>query len=180
MKAKNAVAEAFQAKVADEILPAVRKHGAYMTTEVIEKTLSDPDFIIGLATALKEEKQKRMAAEAEIQVMQPKALFADSVSASSTTILVADLAKLLKQNGIDTGEKRLYAWLRENGYLIKRKCADYNMPAQRSMDLGLFEINESTINRPDKEPIIRKTTRVTGKGQQYFIDKFIKHLASEF
>ena len=105
--------------------------------------------------------------------MKPKEIFADAVSVSHTSILVGDMAKLLKQNGVDIGQKRLFEWLREKGYLIKRKGSDWNMPTQKSMDMGLFDIKESTINNPDGSVRINRTTKVTGKGQQYFINKFL-------
>lgn len=106
--------------------------------------------------------------------MKPKEVFADAVATSQSTILIADLAKLLKQNGVDTGPKRLFEWLRANGYLIRRKGTDYNMPTQKSMELQLFQVKESTVNNPDGSVRINKTTKVTGKGQQYFINKFLK------
>lgn len=105
--------------------------------------------------------------------MKPKEIFADAVSASHTSILVGDMAKLLKQNGVEIGQKRLFEWLRENGYLIKRKGSDWNMPTQKSMEIGLFDIKESTVNNPDGSVRINRTTKVTGKGQQYFINKFL-------
>lgn len=105
--------------------------------------------------------------------MKPKEIFADAVSASHTSILVGDMAKLLKQNGVDIGQKRLFEWLREKGYLIKRKGSDWNMPTQKSMERGLFDIKESTVNNPDGSVRINRTTKVTGKGQQYFINKFL-------
>jgi anti-repressor protein len=105
--------------------------------------------------------------------MKPKEIFADAVSASHTSILVGDMAKLLKQNGVEIGQKRLFEWLRENGYLIKRKGSDWNMPTQKSMEMGLFDIKESTVNNPDGSVRISRTTKVTGKGQQYFINKFL-------
>ena len=105
--------------------------------------------------------------------MKPKEIFADAVAASRTSILIGDLAKLLRQNGAETGQRRLFDWLRENGYLIKRKGSDWNMPTQRSMELGLFEVKESTVNNPDGSVRTNRTTKVTGKGQQYFINKFI-------
>lgn len=105
--------------------------------------------------------------------MKPKEIFADAVATSHTSILIGDLAKLIKQNGVDMGQKRLFAWMREKGYLIKRAGSDYNMPTQRSMEMGLFEVKESTLNNPDGSVRINKTTKVTGKGQQYFINKFL-------
>lgn len=109
----------------------------------------------------------------DYQRMKPKEIFDDAVSASHTSILIGDLAKLIKQNGVDMGQKRLFLWLRENGYLIKRNGSDYNMPTQKSMDMNLFEVKESTVNNPDGSVRINRTTKVTGKGQQYFINKFL-------
>lgn len=111
--------------------------------------------------------------------MKPKALFADAVAVSQTTILIGELAKILKQNGVEIGATRLFGWLRENGYLINRKGSDWNMPTQKSMNLKLFEIKETTITHSDGHTTINKTTKVTGKGQQYFINKFLKEAASE-
>ena len=108
------------------------------------------------------------------QRMKPKEIFADAVSASHTSILIGDLAKILRQNGIQTGQKRLFEWMRENGYLIKRNGADRNMPTQKAMDLGLFEVKESAVNNPDGSVRINRTTKVTGNGQQYFINKFLQ------
>ena len=105
--------------------------------------------------------------------MKPKEIFADAVTVSDTCILVGELAKIIKQNGVDIGQNRLFTWIRDNGYLISRKGTDYNMPMQKSMDLGLFEIKERTINNPDSSVRITKTILVTGKGQQYFINKFL-------
>lgn len=173
MKAKNETAEKFQAKVADEIIPSIRKHGAYMTEETLEKALTSPDFLIQLATRLKEEQDKNKALKADNQRMKPKEIFADAVATSYTSILIGDLAKLVKQNGVDIGQKRMFAWMRDNGYLIKRNGSDWNMPTQKSMELGLFEVKESTINNPDGTVRITRTTKVTGKGQQYFINKFL-------
>ena len=121
--------------------------------------------------------EKRLALEAENKEMKPKALFADAVSASTSSILIGELAKILRQNGILTGQNRFFAWLRENGYLIKRKGTDYNMPTQKSMELGLFEIKERTIVNPDDSTRITKTSKVTGKGQQYFINMFLSQAA---
>lgn len=121
------------------------------------------------------EKKNEVIAEQNerIQKMRPKEIFADAVSTSHTSILIGDLAKLLKQNGVEIGQKRLFAWMRENGYLIKRKGADWNMPTQRSMEMGLLEVKESTMNNPDGSVRINRTTKITGKGQQYFINKFL-------
>jgi len=165
-------AKKFKKWVTGEVLPTIRKHGAYMTDNTIEKALTDPDFLIKLATNLKEEKLKRIDAEKKIELQQPKVVFADAVSASHTSILVGDLAKLLKQNGIETGANRLFEKLRKDGYLIRRKGNDYNMPTQKSMELGLFEIKETSIAHSDGHISISKTSKVTGKGQVYFVNKF--------
>lgn len=172
MKAKNEVAEKFQAKIADEVIPAIRKHGAYMTPETIEKALTDPDTIIQLATTPKEERAARLALEGKVEADKPKVLFADAVAASHTSILVGDLAKLLRQNGVDIGQNRLFRFLREKSYLCG-KGERYNLPTQRSMDAGWFEIKETTIGNPDGSVRITRTVKVTGKGQQYFINLFL-------
>ena len=164
----------FQDWVYEQVLPSIRKHGAYMTPETIEKAIYNPDFIINLATKLKDEQAKTAALTADNETMKPKALFADAVATSHTTILVGDLAKVLKQNGVDIGAKRLFAWLREQGYLIKRIGADYNSPTQRAMELGLFEVKETAISHSDGHVTVQKTPKVTGKGQQYFINKFLQ------
>ncbi len=171
-------AEQFEAWLFEEVLPAIRKHGMYGTPDFVEAALSDPDTMIRTLQALKEERQKRLELEAENEAMKPKALFADAVSTSHTSILVGELAKIIKQNGVDMGQNRLFAWLRENGYLIKRKGTDFNMPTQKSMDLKLFEIKERTIVNPDDSTRITKTSKVTGKGQQYFINLFLSQEAA--
>lgn len=171
LSSKMPNARKFKHWVTSEVLPSIRRHGAYMTEDTIEKALTSPDFLIQLATNLKEEREKRKLLEAENKANAPKVLFADTVTASERSILVRDLAKLLKQKGIEIGEKRLYAWLRENGYIIK--CDKENKPTQKAMNLGLFELEERVINNPDGEIIVKFTTKVTGKGQQYFINKFV-------
>lgn len=171
-KASNEIAEKFQDWLAIEVIPSIRKHGAYMTPETIEKVLTDPDTIIQIATRLKEEQAKRMAAEALIEKQKPKVLFADAVSTSETSILIGQLAKLITQNGITIGQNRLFGWLRDNGFLGK-KGAHYNEPTQYSVERGLFEVKERTVNNPDGTVRITRTTMVTGKGQLYFINKFL-------
>lgn len=173
LSSKMPKAKEFKHWVTSEVLPAIRKHGGYLSPEKIEEVLSDPDTIIKLATTLKEEQAKRREAEAKLEKAKPKMIFADAVSASEQTILIGELAKLIKQNGHDIGQKRLFQWMRDNGYLIKRNGADYNVPTQRAMEMGLFRIKESTIVKPDGSTSINKTTKVTGKGQQYFINKFL-------
>lgn len=162
-------AKKFKRWVTSEVLPSIRNHGLYAVDEV----LSNPDMLINALTALKNERQKRLAAETQIKEMHPKALFSDAVSVSNTTILIGELAKILNQNGIDIGANRLFCWLRKNGYLISRKGADWNMPTQKSMKLGLFKIKETVVTHSDGHTSISKTTKVTGKGQQYFVNKFL-------
>lgn len=174
VRSKLPSAEKFESWVFDTVLPSIRQNGGYIMNQenlsdsellakavlVAQKTIANKDKII--------EQQK-----AKIEQDRPKTLFADAVATSHTSILIGDLAKLLKQNGVDIGQKRLFQWMRENGYLIKRKGSDYNMPTQRSMELKILEIKESTINNPDGSIRINRTTKVTGKGQQYFINKFL-------
>ena len=166
-------AKPFRRWVTSEVLPSIRKHGAYMTDQTLEQALTSPDFLIQLATQLKEEKEQRKRLEAKVEQDKPKVLFADSVSASKSSILVGELAKILKQNGVDTGQFRLFAWLRENGYLIKREGSDYNMPTQKSAEMGLFEVKQTIITHSDGHITTNKTPKVTGKGQVYFVNKFM-------
>lgn len=166
-------AKLFRRWVTNEVLPTIRKHGAYMTDQTLEQALASPDFLIQLATQLKQEKEKREQLEAQAEQDKPKVLFAESVSASKTSILVGELAKILKQNGVDTGQTRLFAWMRENGYLIKRRGNDYNMPTQRAMELKLFEVKETSVTHSDGHISVNKTPKVTGKGQVYFVNKFM-------
>lgn len=161
----------FRKWVTSEVLPSIRKHGAYMTSETLEKALTSPDFLIQLATNLKEEKQKRIEAEQKIKSDSPKVLFADAIVAAENSILIGKLANVLKQNGIDIGQNRLFKWMRNNGYLCKNG-ERYNQPTQTSMDMGLFEVSYNTVVRADKS-FQTITTKVTGKGQMYFINKFL-------
>lgn len=170
---KLPTAEKFESWVFDEVLPSIRKHGAYMTPETLEKVLLSPDTLMQLAQNLKDEQEKRKVLEAQIESQKPAVLFTGAVETSKTSILIGELAKMLKQNGVNIGQNRLFAWMREKGYLIKRNGTDYNMPTQRSMDMGLFEIKETTINNPDGSIKISKTPKVTGKGQVYFINLFL-------
>lgn len=172
-------AKPFRKWVTSEVLPSIRRHGAYMTQETLEKALTSPDFLIQLATNLKEEKRKRIEAEQKAELAEqtiksnaPKVLFADAVSTSQRSCLVAELAKILQQNGVNIGQNRLFAWMRENGYLCS-KGQYYNQPTQKAMDLGLFELKQTTINKPDGSILVSTTTKVTGKGQVYFVNKFL-------
>ena len=162
-------AKKFKRWVTSEVLPSIRKHGVYAVDEV----LNNPDMLISALTELKAEREKRKSLETKIEADKPKTIFADAVAVSDTSILVGDLAKIIKQNGVDIGANRLFAWLRENGYLISRKGTDYNSPTQKSMDLQLFEIKETVVTHSDGHTTISKTPKVTGKGQVYFVNKFI-------
>ena len=156
----------FKKWITREVLPQIRKTGGYLgnTKELSEEEIMAKAFMIAQKTIENQKKQ--------LEEQKPKVIFADAVASSKGTILIRELAKILKQNGIDIGEKRLYKWLRDNGYLIKQKGSDYNTPTQRAMNLKLFEVKETNINTSDGTIIISKTTKVTGKGQIYFINKF--------
>lgn len=169
---KLPAAEQFERWVFDEVLPTIRRNGAYMTDDTLEHALTSPDFLIQLATKLKEEKAKRIELEAQVEQDKPKVLFARAVETAHTSILIGDLAKILKQNGVQTGQKRLFEQLRQDGYLIKGGNS-HNMPTQRAMEMGLFEVKESTVNNPDGSVRINRTTKVTGKGQTYFVNKYM-------
>lgn len=172
-------AKKFKRWITHEVIPSIRKHGAYMSSEVIEKTLSDPDYLIRLATNLKEEKAKRALAEAQIERDKPKVLFADTVSSSNKSCLVGELAKLISQEAIRRGEinkkigqNNLFAWMRSNGYLCKsgeRK----NQPLQQYVEQGLFELKKGTYVDANGVNVLTTTTKVTGKGIIYFINKFL-------
>lgn len=165
LSSKLPSAKKFKRWVTSEVLPALRKTGQYQV-----KDLSGSEL---MARALIEAQNVLAAKDKVIEEMKPKVVFADAVATSHTSILVGELAKILKQNGIEMGQKRLFAWLREKGYLIKRQGTDYNMPTQKAMDLGLFEIKEGSYVNGSGVNITTKTPKVTGKGQQYFINKFL-------
>ncbi len=158
-------AKRFKHWVTSEVLPSVRKHGVYAVDELI----NNPEMAIKAFTALKEEREKNKLLAADNERMKPKEIFADAVSASESSMLVRDVAKIIRQNNIPIGEKRFYKWLRENGYI----CKNDTTPTQRAMELGLFEVIVRTVERGNGLPIESKTTKITGKGQQYFINKFL-------
>ena len=166
-------AKEFKRWVTSEVLPTIRKHGMFATDELLD----NPDFAIATLQKLKEEREAKKLLEATIEEQRPKVIFANAVSASHTSILVGDFAKLMRQNGLNFGQNRMFAWLRENGYLISRKGNSWNMPTQKAMDLGLFEIKETTINHSDGHISINKTPKITGKGQLYFADKLLNNIA---
>lgn len=169
LSSKLPTAKRFKHWVTSEVLPAIRKHGAYLTDAKAEAIVTDKT---ALADLLQQAADQLKAKDIQIEEMKPKALFADSVSASNSTILIRELAKILKGNGINIGGNRLFQWLRDNGYLVS--CgSDRNTPTQMAMNLGLFKVKESTITRNENMTIV-KTTMVTGKGQQYFVNKFLK------
>ena len=162
-------AEVFESWVFDEVLPSIRKTGMYATDEL----LNNPDLAIKAFTRLKEEQEKRMQLEKQIEDQAPAVAFANSLCVSDDCILVREMAKLLKQKGINTGEDRLFKYFRANGYLISKKGSDWNLPTQKSMNLGLFVIKEGTRQSASEGVKITKTPKITGKGQQYFINKFL-------
>lgn len=166
LSSKLPSAKKFKRWVTSEVLPALRKTGQYQVKELSGQEL--------MAKALIEAQSVLAAKDKQIEQMKPKVVFADAVATSHTSILVGELAKILKQNGIDMGQKRLFAWLREKGYLIKRQGTDYNMPTQKAMELGLFEIKEGSYVNGSGVNITTKTPKITGKGQQYFINKFLQ------
>lgn len=174
LKSRKPEAKSFKRWITHEVIPAIRKHGGYLTPAKIEEVLLNPDTIIRLATDLKAEREKRKQLETEIEDQKPKVLFADAVTSSKSSVLVGELAKILKQNGIEIGQNRLFEWLREEGYLCK-SGENYNLPTQYSMELELMEIKKVTINNPDGSSRITRTPKITGKGQVYFVNKFLNN-----
>lgn len=169
LSSKMPNAKKFKHWVTSEVLPAIRKHGAYMTDEKAFDVVNNKD---GLASLLQQAADQLKQKDIQIEKMKPKAMLADAITASETSILVGEMAKILKKNGVNTGQNRFFKWLRENGYLIKRKGTDYNMPTQKSMNLKLFEIKERTIVDGNSTRIV-KTPKITGNGQQYFTNLFL-------
>ena len=164
MKSRKPEAKEFQRWVTHEVLPSIRKHGAYMTQQTLDKALTSPDFLIQLTTKLKEEQEK-------VKELEPKARFADAVAASDGTCLVGELAKMLRQNGLDIGQNRLFEILRQDGYLGKTG-SNRNVPTQMAMNLGLFRIKETAITHSDGHVTINRTAKITGKGQTYFVERY--------
>ncbi|WP_025117113.1 phage antirepressor [Lysinibacillus fusiformis] len=171
---RKPTARAFKKWVKSEVLPSIRKDGGYIATNENDDDASIMAKALLIANkTIENNKRKIVEQQLLIEAQRPKVLFADAIQASETTILIGEFAKILKQNGVDVGQKRLFEWLRENGYLIKRKGSDYNSPTQKSMELGLFEIKETPIHHNSGEISISRTTKMTGKGQAYFINKFV-------
>lgn len=172
-------AKQFKRWITSEVIPSIRKHDAYMTPDKLEEVLLSPDTLIQLAQNLKDEQEKRKALQEQVEAQRPAVLFAGAVETSKSSILIGELAKILKQNGIKIGPIRLFDWMRQNGYLIRRNGSDYNMPTQRAMEMGLFEIKETSIVHADGHTSISKTPKVTGKGQVYFVNLFLSGKAGE-
>ena len=166
----------YQMWIAGEVVPSIRKHGMYATPAKVEDILSNPDAFIKVLQAYKTEQEKCKVLEAKVEEDKPKVLFADAVDTSKESILISNLAKVLRQNGVEIGQNRLFEWLRENGFLIKCKGERWNMPTQYSIERGLFEVKTRVINNPDGTTRIVRTTKVTGKGQIFFVNKFLNAL----
>lgn len=177
-KSRKPEAKAFRRWVNHEVLPSIRRHGVYATDDVIDKVLGNPDFGIRLLSELKNERARRRDAERTIEAQRPKVLFADAVASGGRDILVGELAKILRQNGVDTGQNRLFDRLRREGYLMRRNGVP-NMPTQRSADLGLFRVVENAVTHSDGHVTATYTTKVTPKGQQYFVNRYLVAGASE-
>lgn len=172
LSSKLPTAKQFKRWVTHEVIPSIRKHGMYATDGLLAKATQDPDFLIGLLNNMKDERKRRLEAENKLQEAHPKIVFADAVSVSNNAILIFDLAKILKQNGVEIGGRRLFDKLREEGFLIKSGSSK-NMPTQRAMDMGLFVIKEGSYINGQGVNVTTKTTKVTGKGQLYFVNKFL-------
>ena len=177
MQSRKPIAKQFKKKV-KEILRDIRRHGAYLTDQKIEELLISPDTIINLATQIKEEREKNKVLAEDVERMRPKELFADAVSASDSSIAVGDLAKYMKQNGVNIGRNRLFEELRNQGFLHKGGISK-NIPTQKSMDMGLFEVKETVFLDSNGTEKTKSTPRVTGKGQIYFLNKFLKYEEQE-
>ena len=172
MRSDKPQAEPFQDWVCGEVLPSIRKHGAYMTNDTLEKALASPDFLIQLATNLKEEQQKRIEAERKVTEAAPAVAFTNAVQSANNSCLIGELAKLIAQNGYSIGEKRLFAWMRDNGYLGKHG-ERYNIPNQQYVEQGLFELKKGVRSGNNGVLHTTITPKVTGKGQVYFVNKFL-------
>lgn len=165
-------AKRFKHWITSEVLPSVRKHGAYMTDEVLKRTLMEPDTIIQIALQLKQEKEARLRLEAEARENEPKVFFAEGVSRSSTCLTVGEMSKILRQNGIPVGQNRLFDWLRRDGYIMRKQGTQNNVPTQKAMEMGLFRVKETVITHSDGKTSVAVTPLVTGKGQLYFLEKY--------
>jgi anti-repressor protein len=166
-------AKPFTRWVTHEVLPQIRKHGAYVTSSKIDEILNDPEAWIKLLTTVKEERSAKERLQIQVEHDKPKIIFADAVSVSESCVLIGHLAKILRGNGIEIGQNRLFERLRQHGFLAKRTGSEYNTPTQRSMELGLFKIQETAITHSDGRITTSKTAKVTGKGQQYLVNYFL-------
>lgn len=167
-------AKVYEKWIFDEVIPSVHKHGAYMTAETIDSIISDPDFGIQLLTTLKKEREEKERAIKTLEIQRPKVVFAEALEISKDAILVKELAGILKQKGVNIGQNRLFKWLRDRGYLCKKRGEMYNLPTQKSLDMGLFEIKKGVRTGSNGEMKQTRTTKVTGKGQVYFVNKILE------
>lgn len=172
LSSKLPTAKEFKRWITSEVLPTIRKTGGYVANDDLFIQTYLPNADEATTMMLRSTLATMRSLNAKIEADKPKVLFADAVSASQTSILVGELAKLIRQNGVDIGQNRLFEWMRENGYLVRRTGRDYNMPTQKAMELGLFEIKETVVSHADGHTDIKKTPKVTGKGQVYFVNKF--------
>lgn len=172
LKSKLPNARKFKRWVTNEVLPSIRKHGAYMTDDALAKALTSPEFGIRLLTELKNERDQKEQAQQQLKAQEPQVVFAKSVEVSQNSVAVKVLATILKQNGVKIGQNRMFQWLREHKYLSSRSGKSWNMPTQKSMDKGLFELKANTYFHNNGVPETNYTPLVTGKGQVYFVNKF--------
>jgi anti-repressor protein len=169
----------FERWIFEEVLPSIRKHGAYITPVKAEELLNNPDALIEMLNVIKKERAEKERLQIQIKNDKPKIIFADAVSVSEGALLIGELAKILKGNGIEIGQNRLFEQLRQDGFLIKRNGTDYNAPTQKAMELGLFKVKETAITHSDGHVTVSKTTKVTGKGQLYFLNYFFNQNGGE-
>ena len=172
---KLPAAEKFTDWVVCEILPTIRKHGMYLTAETLEAAILNPDTIIKLALELKAERNMRQELERQAVDNAPKVQLAEAIVTSPDSILIGDLAKILCQNGVNIGQHRLFEWLREHGFLCRRKGESYNMPTQKSMEMGIMEVKETVVIHNGGLSKVMKTPKVTGLGQEYFVNLFLRN-----
>lgn len=165
-------AKVFKRWITHEVIPSIRKHGMYATSDTVERLLNDPDTAIKLLQEIKTERAARLALEAKAQEDAPKVLFAESVASSQSDLLVGEVAKILRQNGVQIGQNRLFELLRRDGFLISRKGTDWNMPTQKSVEMGLMRIKETCVTHADGHVSVSKTPKITGKGSVYFVNRY--------
>ena len=173
MLSRKPEAKKFMNWITHEVLPTIRKHGAYITSDKMEELMTDPDTWVKLIRTLQQERREKAMLQNQIEIDRPKIVFADAVSVSESDVLIGELAKILKGNGVDIGQNRLFERLRNDGFLVRRNGSDYNLPTQKAMDRQLFKIKETAITHSDGHVTINKTVKVTGKGQLYFVNLFL-------